>query len=147
MNQTTTISPINTVLRIDQNLDMVKHTLHEILADEMTLVGKKEDQSSGNSFMLGWVKSFTIVMISVTLHKASENSTNIHIEALNTQSDIKGMRIVRDGFYDFIYFFRRHLLPNVKTTDTTGRNELPGTWGWLFFILFTVFTTLFLLWK
>lgn len=146
MNQVTAISPISTILRIDRELDVVKHTLHEILADEMTHE-KRCDQISSNSFILGWVKSFTIVMISVTLHKVSDNSTNIHIEALNTHSDNKEMRIVRDGFYDFLYFFKRNLLPVDKTTKMKDRNVQAGAWGWLFFILFIVFITGYLLWK
>lgn len=147
MNQPAVISPISTVLKIDQELDAVKHTLHEILADEVAGAENGTGHNSGNSFMLGWVKSFTIVMISVTLHKASDNSTNIHIEALNTQSDNKGMRIVQDGFYDFLYFFRRSLLPGVKITKSAGRNDFAGGWGWLFFAVLVLCTIGFLLGK
>ncbi|MBS1748523.1 MAG: hypothetical protein JST63_01315 [Bacteroidetes bacterium] len=147
MNQSTTISPISTILQINQELEVVKHTLHEMLADEMVPKEKNGEHISSNSFMLGWVKSFTIVMISITLHKASDNTTNIFIEALDTHSDNKGMRIVRDGFYDFIYFFRRNLLPDVKTTEVAVRNEHTVAWGWLFFILFIILIAWYLLFK
>jgi len=138
MNQGTTISPISTVVKIDKELDTVKDALHELLEDEVALEGKGH---SGNSFVLGWVKSFTIIMISVTLHKASDSSTNIYIEALNTEPCHKGRRIVQDGFYDFLSFFRRNMLPEVATTGIAEKNDWGGSWRWWFLILFIVFMT------
>jgi len=143
MDQYTTISPIRTVLKIDQELDTVKDALHGLLEDEATVEGKTH--ISDNSFMLGWVKSFTIIMISVTLYKASDNSTHIHLEALNTEPDHKGRRIVRDGFYDFISFFRRNLQPGIATTDIAEKNDWGGSWRWWFLVLFVIFMTWYFL--
>ena len=143
MDQYTTISPIRTVLKIDQELDTVKDALHGLLEDEITL--KAKTHISDNSFMLGWVKSFTIIMISVTLHKVSDNSTDIHLEALNTEPDHKGRRIVQDGFYDFISFFRRNLQPGIATTDISEKNDWEGSWRWWFLVLFVIFMTWYFL--
>ena len=139
MDQGTIIPPISTVLKIDQGLDTVKDALHELLEDEVTL--ERKGHVSGNSFILGWVKSFTIIMISVTLHKASDNSTNIHIEALNTEPDRKGRRIVQDGFYDFLSFFRCNLQPGVAATDVTDKNDWGGSWRWWLLPSFIIFMT------
>lgn len=139
MSDTKLSSVIKTVLKVDQRLETVKYALHEALEDEADFTA----QHSGinhNSFVLGWVKSFNIIMISITLSKESEHSTRISIETANQGYDNKSRRLVHDGFYDFLSFLKHKILPgNVRKNIASEENDYKSVWTWLFFILFTIF--------
>ncbi|MFT3705729.1 MAG: hypothetical protein QM802_25390 [Agriterribacter sp.] len=140
MNDSNIGSVFKTILRVDQRLETVKGALHEALEDEQDWKATHTEQNNHNSFVLGWVKSFTIIMISITLKKESEHSTSISIETTNTEEDGKTKRIIHDGFYDFLAFLKGRLLP-VETRNSifSEENDYKSSWAWVFFILFALF--------
>lgn len=138
MSDTKISSAFKTVLRVDQRLETVKFALHEALEDETDLA-EQHAENGHNSFVLGWVKSFNIIMISITLSKESEHSTKISIETANPGFDNKSRRLVHDGFYDFLSFLKHKILPGNVRKNMVDESDYKSVWTWLFFILFTIF--------
>ncbi|MFT3751161.1 MAG: hypothetical protein QM768_22810 [Agriterribacter sp.] len=145
MKYTDIPSAIKTTVRVDQGVDAVKETINGLLENDPNISGNPVKHISGNSFVLGWVKSFQIIMISVTLRKEAEDRTAISIEAIKPGSDGKANRIVKEGFYDFLSFLKTTLVPqNISRVEGTayaqdGTNT--GLWKWIFFILLATFMT------
>lgn len=137
-------SAIRTIVRVDQGVDDVKKTINEILENDSNISNTPVRHAAGNSFILGWVKSFHIIMISVTLRKEAENSTTISVETLKPVTDNKTRRIVQEGFSDFLSFLKTTLLPQSVQTLETGTAYIPdstyiGVWKWVFLTLLIVF--------
>jgi len=136
---------IKTTVKVDQGVDAVKETINGILENDPNISGTPIQHISGNSFVLGWVKSFQIIMISVTLRKETENLTTISLEAIKPEADSKSSRIVQEGFYDFLSFLKTTLVPqNIHPTDGAAYaqdNTNTGLWKWIFFILLATFMT------
>jgi hypothetical protein len=138
MNDTKISSAFKTVLSVDQRLETVKYALHEALEDESDLT-EQHAGNEHNSFVLGWVKSFNIIMISITLSKESEHSTRISIETANPGFDNKSRQLVHDGFHDFLSFLQHKILPGNIRKNIGDESDYKGVWAWLFFILFAIF--------
>jgi len=141
MGETNIGSVIKTVLKVDQRLEAVKYALHAALEDEYDF---REEHTGNahpqNSFVLGWVKSFNIIMISITLSKESECCTTICVETANPGYDNKSKRIIHDGFYDFLSFLKHKLLPaNIRGNIMSDESDYRSVWTWLFLILFVIF--------
>lgn len=135
---------IKTIVRVDQGVDDVKKTINELLENGSNLATTPVRHSAGNSFILGWVKSFHIVMISVTLRKEAENETTISVEAIKPLADGKAGRIVQDGFLDFLSFLKGTLSPQSVQTPDGRTMYMPdktntGLWKWVFIVLFVIF--------
>lgn len=135
---------IKTIVRVDQGVDDVKKTINGLLENDASLRAAPVRHSAGNSFILGWVKSFHIIMISVTLRKEAENSTTISLEAIKPLMDTKKERIVQEGFSDFLSFLKGTLIPQKAQTPETEMTYMPdvtntGLWKWVFIVLLIVF--------
>ncbi|MFT3946865.1 MAG: hypothetical protein QM763_07815 [Agriterribacter sp.] len=146
MNDNNMSAAIKTTVRVDQGMDAVKETINGMLENDPNISGKPVKHISGNSFVLGWVKSFQIVMISVTLCKEAEDLTTISLEAIKPSADSKASRIVQEGFYDFLAFLKTTFVPqNIRRVDGAAYaeedNSNTGLWKWIFFILFATFMT------
>ncbi|MCC6286455.1 MAG: hypothetical protein IT249_01090 [Chitinophagaceae bacterium] len=145
MNDNNMYVAIKTTVRVDQGVDAVKETINGMLENDPNISGTPVKHISGNTFVLGWVKSFKIIMISVTLRKESEERTAISLEAIEPEPDSKVSRIVQEGFYDFLSFFKTILIPqNMRRVDSAAYaqdNSNTGLWKWIFFILLATFMT------
>jgi len=146
MEDINTSTAIKTIVRVDQGVDEVKKTIEEILENDSSLDSTPVRHTSGNSFILGWVKSFHIIMISVTLRKEAENSTTISLETVKPDSDVKTGRIVQEGFSDFLSFLKRTLVPgNAHNSDAETNyspdNSNTALWSWIFVVLLATFMT------
>lgn len=136
---------IKTTVRVDQGMDAVKETINGMLENDPNISGPPLRHISGNSFVLGWVKSFQIIMISVTLRKEAEDRTTISLEAIKPETDNKSSRIVQEGFYDFLSFLKTTLVPqNIHRVDSAAYaqdNTNTRLWKWIFFMLLATFMT------
>lgn len=135
---------IKTIVRVDQGVDDVKKTINELLENDTNLTATPVRHSAGNSFILGWVKSFHIIMISVTLRKEAENRTTISLETIKPVTDIKKGRIVQEGFSDFLSFLKRTLIPQKVQVPEAEMVYIPdgtntGLWKWVFIVLLITF--------
>lgn len=145
MNDRDTSTAIRTIVRVDQGVDDVKKTINDLLDNDTGINSTPLRHFGGNSYILGWVKSFQIIMISVTLRKEAENRTTINVETVKPVSDdSKTGRIVQEGFTDFLSFLKTTLFPQEVQASDKGAAYFPdgtntGLWKWVFIILLAVF--------
>ncbi|HRN56526.1 MAG TPA: hypothetical protein PLL71_08740 [Agriterribacter sp.] len=145
MEQKTYISGMKTVLKVDHELETVKDVIGEILDKGKDYSASYYKNTSTNSFLFGWIKSFCIVIISVKLLPDPKDGTIINIEATKPEHGSATSHHIQDAFYDFLGLMKR-TFPHEPSPALLWKKENDnsgGVWAFLFIILLAAFLSWF----